>query len=76
MGSNFLERAVPDATLVRCEVEHPCRIVKNLFGFRNAVYWELRKNLNRLHVLFASTNLYMPARAGSTLSPARDFCSL
>jgi len=45
-------------------VEHPYRIVKNIFGFRKAVYRGLRKNLNRLHVLFASANLYILARAG------------
>ena len=55
---------------VRCKVEHPYRIVKNIFGFRKAVYRGLRKNLNRLHVLFASANLYMLARAGGSLSPA------
>ena len=48
---------------VRCKVEHPYRIVKNIFGFRKTVYRGLRKNLNRLHVLFASANLYMLARA-------------
>ncbi len=42
---------------VRCKVEHPYRIVKNIFGFRKTVYRGLRKNLNRLHVLFASANL-------------------
>ena len=47
---------------VRCKVEHPYRIVKNIFGFRKAVYRGLRKNLNRLHVLFTSANLYMLAR--------------
>ena len=55
---------------VRCKVEHPYRIVKNIFGFRKAVYRGLRKNLNRLHVLFASANLYMLARAGGSLCPA------
>lgn len=61
---------------VRCKVEHPYRIVKNIFGFRKTVYRGLRKNLNRLHVLFASANLYMLARAGGSLRPARDFCAL
>ena len=37
---------------VRCKVEHPYRIVKNIFGFRKTVYRGLRKNLNRLHMLF------------------------
>ena len=54
----------------RCKVEHPYRIVKNIFGFRKVVYRGVRKNLNRLHVLFASANLYMLARAGGSLSPA------
>lgn len=58
---------------VRCKVEHPYRIVKNIFGFRKTVYRGLRKNLNRLHVLFASTNLYMLARAGGSLCPALSF---
>ena len=55
---------------VRCKVEHPYRIVKNIFGFRKTVYRGLKKNLNRLHVLFASANLYMLAKAGGSLCPA------
>ena len=55
---------------VRRKAEHPYRIVKNIFGSRKAVYRELRKNLSRLHVLFASANLYMLAKAGGSLSPA------
>ncbi len=61
---------------VRSKVEHPCRIVKNIFGFRKTVYRGLSKNLNRLHVLFASANLYMLARAGGSLRPAQAFCAL
>ena len=60
---------------VRCKVEHPYRIVKNIFGFRKTVYRGLRKKLNRLHVLFASANLYMLVRAGGSLSPALGFCA-
>ena len=56
-------------------MEHPYRIVKNIFGFRKTVYRGLSKNLNRLYVLFASANLYMLARAGGTLSPALDSCT-
>lgn len=55
---------------VRCKVEHPYRTVKNIFGFRKTPYRGISKNLNRLHVLFASANLYMLARAGGSLSPA------
>jgi IS5 family transposase len=49
---------------VRCKVEHPFHIVKNLFGFKKTVYRGIVKNLNRLNVLFASANLVMCARAG------------
>jgi len=61
---------------VRCKVEHPYRIVKNIFGFRKTVYRGLRKNLNRLHMLFASANLYMLARAGGSLRPVWGSCAL
>lgn len=61
---------------VRCKVEHPYRIVKNIFGFRKTVYPGLRKNLNRLHGLFTSANLYMLARAGGSLRPAWASCTL
>jgi IS5 family transposase len=49
---------------VRSKVEHPFRIVKVLFGYRKVVYRGLKKNLNRLHVLFGSANLLMWAWAG------------
>lgn len=61
---------------VRCKIKHPYRIVKNIFGFRKTVYRRLQKNLNRLHMLFASANLYMLAKAGGSLHPAQDFCTL
>lgn len=57
-------------SFVRCKMEHPYRIVKNIFGFRKTPYRGIAKNLNRLHVLFASSNLYMLARTGGSLSPA------
>lgn len=59
---------------VRCKVEHPYRIIKNIIGFQKTVYRGLRKNLNRLYVLFASANLYMLARAGGFLRPAWGSC--
>jgi len=49
---------------VRSKVEHPFRIVKVLFGYRKVVYRGLKKNLNRLHVLFGSANLLMWSWAG------------
>ena len=71
------ERAIKNRkSAVRCKVEHPYRIVKNIFGFRKTVYCGPRKNLNRLHVLFACANLYMLARVGSSLCPSLGSCAL
>jgi IS5 family transposase len=44
---------------VRSKVEHPFHIVKNIFGFRKVPYKGIKKNLDRLHMLFASANMYM-----------------
>lgn len=55
---------------VRSKVEHPFLIVKRYFGFAKTVYRGLAKNTHRLHMLFASTNLLMCARAGRPLRPA------
>lgn len=44
---------------VRCKVEHPFRTLKNTFHFRKVRYKGLAKNLNKLNVLFACTNLLM-----------------
>ena len=54
---------------VRAKVEHPFLIVKRDFGFRKTRYRGLAKNLNHLHVLFASANWLMRARAVA-LTPA------
>ncbi len=54
---------------VRCMVEHPFLIVKRQFRFSKTVYRGIRKNLNRLYMLFASANILMCARAGR----AEDF---
>ena len=48
---------------VRAKVEHPFLIVKRDFGFTKTRYRGLAKNLNHLHVLFASANYLMRARA-------------
>jgi len=53
---------------VRCKVEHPFLIVKRDFGFRKVVYRGIKKNLNRMYMLFASANYLMRARA-ERLSP-------
>ena len=48
---------------VRAKVEHPFLIVKRDFGFTKTRYRGISKNLNHLHVLFASANWLMRARA-------------
>ena len=48
---------------VRAKVEHPFLVVKRDFGFVKTRYRGIGKNLNHLHVLFASTNWLMRARA-------------
>jgi transposase, IS5 family len=48
---------------VRAKVEHPFLIVKRDFGFTKTRYRGLAKNLNHLHMLFASANWLMRARA-------------
>jgi IS5 family transposase len=48
---------------VRAKVEHPFLIIKRDFGFAKTRYRGIAKNLNHLHVLFASANWLMRARA-------------
>jgi IS5 family transposase len=48
---------------VRAKVEHPFLVVKRDFGFTKTRYRGTAKNLNHLHVLFASANWLMRARA-------------
>lgn len=48
---------------VRAKVEHPFLIVKRDFGFTKTRYRGIGKNLHHLHVLFASANWLMRARA-------------
>jgi len=54
---------------VRAKVEHPFLIVKRDFGFTKTRYRGIAKNLNHLHMLFASANWLMRARAVA-LTPA------
>jgi IS5 family transposase len=48
---------------VRAKVEHPFLIVKRDFGFTKTRYRGIGKNLNHLHMLFASAIWLMRARA-------------
>jgi len=50
---------------VRAKVEHPFLIVKRDFGFTKTRYRGLAKNRNHLHMLFASANWLMRARAAA-----------
>lgn len=64
------ERAIErQKSAVRCKVEFPFRFLKVQCGFRKTVYKGIAKNLNRVHMLFASANLYACARAGRKLYP-------
>ncbi|HEX3823104.1 MAG TPA: transposase [Mycobacteriales bacterium] len=48
---------------MRAKAEHPFLIVKRDFGFTKTRYRGLAKNLNHLHMLFASANWLMRAGA-------------
>ena len=48
---------------VRSKVEHAFHIIQNRFGFNKVRYRGIAKNLNKLNVLFASSNLLMYAEA-------------
>ena len=52
---------------VRSKVEHIFRIIKCQFGYRKVRYRGLKKNENRLYVMFACANLYLLAMAGRKL---------
>jgi transposase, IS5 family len=63
------ERAIESRKAgVRARVEHPFLIVKRDFGFTKTRYRGIAKNLNRLHIAFASANLLMRARAQALMA--------
>jgi IS5 family transposase len=47
---------------VRAKVEHVFGVIKNIFGFRRTRYRGLAKNLHRLEVTAALTNLHLVRR--------------
>jgi len=60
---NELEKAKNrNKSRVRAKVEHVFGVIKNIFGFRKTRYRGLAKNLNRLEVTAALTNLYLVRR--------------
>ena len=71
-GMNWDKQIENRKSSTRCKVEHPFLIVKKQFGYSKVVYRRIAKNLNRFHMLFASANLVMCARAGRS----QEFCSV
>lgn len=69
-GINWNKEIENRKSSTRCKVEHPFLIVKRQFGYAKVVYRGIAKNMNRFHILFASANLVMCARAGRS----QDFC--
>ena len=69
-GINWDKEIENRKSSTRCKVEHPFLIVKRQFGYAKVVYRGIAKNMNRFHILFASANLVMCARAGRS----QDFC--
>ena len=60
---NELEKAKNrNKSRVRAKVEHVFGVIKNIFGFRKTRYRGLAKNLHRLEVTAALTNLYLVRR--------------
>jgi transposase, IS5 family len=47
---------------VRAKVEHTIGVIKRVFGFQKVRYRGLAKNLHRLEVTAALTNLYLVRR--------------
>ena len=48
---------------VRSKVEHPFRIVKDLWGHRKTRYKGLKKNLSQMYMLFALANIFMSRKS-------------
>lgn len=69
-GINWDKQMENRKSSTRCKVEHPFLIVKKQFGYSKVVYRGIAKNMNRFHILFASANLVMCARAGRS----DEFC--
>ena len=66
-GQAWEKKIERQKSAVRSKVEFPFRFLKVRCGFGKTVYKGIAKNLNRAHMLFASSNLYSCARAGRNL---------
>lgn len=69
-GINWDKQMEQRKSSTRCKIVHPFLIIKKQFGYAKVLYRGIAKNMNRFHILFASANLVMCARAGRS----RDFC--
>ena len=56
------ERIEQARARIRAKVEHPFKIIKNLFGMKKVSYRGLAKNTARLHTLFGLANLLTARR--------------
>ena len=63
-GVNWDRKIEHEKSSIRCKVEHPFLIVKRLFQAGRTRYRDIKKNLLRYYLLFASANLVMCLRAG------------
>ena len=57
-----LVQALEHIKAIRASVEHPCHVVKNLFGYKKVPYKGLAKNCAQLYSLFALANLVIAKR--------------
>lgn len=69
-GSGWTDMIESRTASVRSKAEHLFLIVKRQFGYCKTKYRGIKKNLARLHILFASANMLMCVRAGR----AEEFC--
>lgn len=65
-GQYAAKKREHDKSLVRCKVEHVFAVVKKLFGYRKTRYRSLRKQTEKLNMMFALANLYLTGRYSLT----------
>lgn len=63
-GTYWFKKLEYSKSRVRCKVEYVFFVIKRVFGYRKVRYRGLAKNRTQAHILCASANLYMLARAG------------
>ena len=58
------EKAMDEKSSIRAKVEHVFAVVKGLFRFRKTRYRGLRKQTEKLNMMFALANLYLADKRG------------